>query len=624
MLQIRTFCLILSLVSLVCAQAQAQKSFQPKARPFMAQQDPADAPISPVRPGEFFQTESTSALWTFNFSNLASMTIQNDTNGGARWKVVSAIEPNLSNFGTTLNSFSGAPFALINSDSFNNDTQDDYLTLKVGTSLVGQSGVQLSFRQYFRRFQEDHVVEISTDSITWTEIYNSSNVIPVNTTINNTALVRSNISAIAGNQPNLWVRFHYVGAWDWFWAIDDIEVSTLPPNDLVLEDYDIIPKIGLCYNAQMALPHLQDSLIFSAAIQNFGQNTQPNSRLNARVIGASPLYNQSSPGQSMLSNTRDTVEVRPYFNLAGLTTGNYTLRMEVLADSADGSPADNVDTTLLLVTNDRVSPYYPASTVLGSIGTSSFTDEEDGVIVTSLFNLTSSDTVTGVRVYLRSNSVAGGVLAVSIRDTAGLSSSPAIEFPIIVESDLVTLTTADISRGYIDVPIPAILAGSPQDRVLAAGPYYAGVQLFSNTGNNHIRIQDDLSNEAFMPSYTSLVYLPVDGNWYTNGTAMGLAAIFGNPSATSVQVLEANSAKVYPNPFVNEVHWNLDLKHSAELFARCYDLQGRLLAEGPKVHAEQRIFNHSASFGELPMAVYRVEIWSEQGPIASRLMVKAK
>jgi len=513
MLQIRTFCLILSLVSLVCAQAQAQKSFQPKARPFMAQQDPADAPISPVRPGEFFQTESTSALWTFNFSNLASMTIQNDTNGGARWKVVSAIEPNLSNFGTTLNSFSGAPFALINSDSFNNDTQDDYLTLKVGTSLVGQSGVQLSFRQYFRRFQEDHVVEISTDSITWTEIYNSSNVIPVNTTINNTALVRSNISAIAGNQPNLWVRFHYVGAWDWFWAIDDIEVSTLPPNDLVLEDYDIIPKIGLCYNAQMALPHLQDSLIFSAAIQNFGQNTQPNSRLNARVIGASPLYNQSSPGQSMLSNTRDTVEVRPYFNLAGLTTGNYTLRMEVLADSADGSPADNVDTTLLLVTNDRVSPYYPASTVLGSIGTSSFTDEEDGVIVTSLFNLTSSDTVTGVRVYLRSNSVAGGVLAVSIRDTAGLSSSPAIEFPIIVESDLVTLTTADISRGYIDVPIPAILAGSPQDRVLAAGPYYAGVQLFSNTGNNHIRIQDDLSNEAFMPSYTSLVYLPVDGNW---------------------------------------------------------------------------------------------------------------
>ncbi|MFM8959815.1 MAG: hypothetical protein ACKOKH_06105 [Bacteroidota bacterium] len=590
----------------------------------MAQQDPADAPISPVRPGEFFQTESTSALWTFNFSNLAGMTIQNDTNGGARWKVVSALEPNLSNFGTTLNSFSGAPFALINSDSFDTDTQDDYLTLKVGTSLVGQSGVQLSFRQYFRRFMEDHIVEVSYDSTNWTEVYNSSNVIPTNTTIANTSLVRINISPIAANRPNVWVRFNYVGAWDWFWAIDDIEVSTLPPNDLVLEDYDIIPKIGLCYNAQMALPHLQDSLIFSAAIQNFGQNTQPNSRLNARVIGASPLYNQSSTGQSLPSNARDTVEVRPYFNLAGRPAGTYTLRMEVLSDSADGSPANNVDTTMLLITENRVSPYYPASTNLGSLGTSSFTNNADGIVLSSLFQLTSQDTVTHIRVYLRSNTVAGGFIAVSVRDTDGIASTPAVEFPIIVESDLYQVTATDISRGYVDVFIPAVLAGSPQDRVLPAGPYYASAQLFSSQGASHIRVSDDYSNEAFMPWYGSMVYLTSSSQWFSNGIALGLAAIFGNPSATSVQSLEASTAKVYPNPFVDEVRWNLDLKHSAEVFARCYDLQGRLLAEGPKVHAEQGIFNHSATFGELPMAVYRVELWSEQGPIASRLMVKAK
>ncbi|MFM7748233.1 MAG: hypothetical protein ACKO7X_09985 [Bacteroidota bacterium] len=591
----------------------------------MAQQDPADASISPVRPGEFFQTESTSALWTFNFSNLAGMTIQNDSNGGARWKVVSALEPNLNNqFGTTLNSFSGAPFALINSDSFDTDTQDDYLTLKVGTSLVGQSGVQLSFRQYFRRFMEDHIVEVSYDSTNWTEVYNSSNVIPTNTTIANTTLVRINISPIAANRPNVWVRFNYVGAWDWFWAIDDIEVSTLPPNDLVLEDYDIIPKIGLCYNAQMALPHLQDSLIFSAAIQNFGQNTQPNSRLNARVIGASPLYNQSSPGQSLPSNARDTVEVRPYFNLAGRPAGTYTLRMEVLSDSADGSPANNVDTTMLLITENRVSPYYPASTNLGSLGTSSFTNNADGIVLSSLFQLTSQDTVTHIRVYLRSNTVAGGFIAVSVRDTDGIASTPAIEFPIIVESDLYQVTATDISRGYVDVFIPAVLAGSPQDRVLPAGPYYASAQLFSSQGASHIRVLDDYSNEAFMPGYGSLVYLTSSSQWFSNGIALGLAAIFGNPSATSVQSLEASTAKVYPNPFVNEVHWSLDLKHSAEVFARCYDLQGRLLAEGPKVYAEQGIFNHSASFGELPKAVYRVELWSEQRPIASRLMVKAK
>lgn len=620
----RIFFILVAILAFSGFQVTAQVAIQPRPLPYKAPSEVIDASVHPVQPGEFFMPESTTALWTFNFNNLAGMTIQNDTNGGARWKVVSALEPNLSNFGTTLNSFSGAPFALINSDSFNNDSQDDYLTVKVGVSLVGQSGVQLSFRQFFRRFMEDHVVEISIDSTNWTEIYNSSNIIPTNTTINNSTLVRTNISSIAANQANVWIRFHYVGAWDWFWAVDDIEISTLPPNDLVLEDYDISPKIGLCYNAQMAIPHLQDSLIFSAAIQNFGQNNQPNTRLNARVFGASPLYNQSSVGQSLSSNARDTVEVRPYFNLAGLPAGNYTLRMEVLSDSIDGSPLDNVDTTMLMVTSDRISPYYPGSTRLGALGTASFTDEEDGVIVSSLINLTTSDTVTGVRVYLRSNSVAGGIIAVSIRDTAGLAGSPAIEFPVIVESDLITLTPADVTRGYIDIPIPAVLAGSPQDRVLPAGPYYAAAQLFSNAGLNHIRIPDDLSNEAFMPSYTSLIFLPVDGNWYTNGTAMGLAAIFGNPSATSASTLETSVAKVYPNPFVNEVHWSLDL-HKADLVqARCYDLQGRLVAEGPKTYVEAGLLQYSASFEQIPQAIYRLELWSDQGPLSTRLMIKTK
>ncbi|MFM7588492.1 MAG: hypothetical protein ACKO55_05195, partial [Bacteroidota bacterium] len=248
----------------------------------------------------------------------------------------------------------------------------------------------------------------------------------------------------------------------------------------------------------------------------------------------------------------------------------------------------------------------------------------DGIVLSSLFQLTSQDTVTHIRVYLRSNTVAGGFIAVSVRDTDGIASTPAVEFPIIVESDLYQVTATDISRGYVDVFIPAVLAGSPQDRVLPAGPYYASAQLFSSQGASHIRVLDDYSNEAFMPGYGSLVYLTSSSQWFSNGIALGLAAIFGNPSATSVQSLEASTAKVYPNPFVNEVHWSLDLKQSAEVFARCYDLQGRLLAEGPKVYAEQGIFNHSASFGELPMAVYRVELWSEQGPIASRLMVKAK
>jgi len=510
------------------SSAQAQRLETPRSYPGKQANEVQNLPSNGSSAS--FGTESTTALWTFDFSSTNGLTILDDANGGARWKVVTALEPNLTtqNFGPTFNSTSGGSFALINSDSFPADTQDDYLVLKVGASLVGQSGVQLSFRHYFRRFAEDHVVEVSNDSLSWVSFYSSSTQIPSNTTINNSTLTRLNISSVAANQPQIWVRFRYVGAWDWFWALDDVEIANLPPNDLVMEDWDIIPKVGLCFNAQMSRSQLQDSLIFSGAIHNFGVNTQPNVRVNARAFqGATPLYNTNSPAiVGMSSNARDTLESTPYWAMSGRPVGTYTLRIEALSDSTDGSPSNNIDTTMLLITEDRISPFYPASTSLGTLGTSSFTSEEDGVIVTSLINLSSQDTVTGIRVYLRSTTVPGGLIAVSMRDTDGIAGSPAIEFPVLVESDLMTVTAADVARGYMDISIPTVLAGVPQERILPAGPYYAAAQLFSNSGANHIRIPDDLSNDAFMPWYASMVYLPTDGSWYSNGIAMGVAALF--------------------------------------------------------------------------------------------------
>jgi len=606
------------------SSAQAQRLETPRSYPGKQANEVQNLPSNGSSAS--FGTESTTALWTFDFSSTNGLTILDDANGGARWKVVTALEPNLTtrNFGPTFNSTSGGSFALINSDSFQADTQDDYLVLKVGASLVGQSGVQLSFRHYFRRFAEDHVVEVSNDSLSWVSFYSSSTQIPSNTTINNSTLTRLNISSVAANQPQIWVRFRYVGAWDWFWALDDVEIANLPPNDLVMEDWDIVPKVGLCFNAQMSRAQLQDSLIFSGAIHNFGVNTQPNVRVNARAFqGATPLYNTNSPAiVGMSSNARDTLESTPYWAMSGRPVGTYTLRIEALSDSTDGSPSNNIDTTMLLITEDRISPFYPASTSLGTLGTSSFTSEEDGVIVTSLINLSSQDTVTGIRVYLRSTTVPGGLIAVSMRDTDGIAGSPAIEFPVLVESDLITVTAADVARGYMDISIPTVLAGVPQERILPAGPYYAAAQLFSNSGANHIRIPDDLSNDAFMPWYASMVYLPTDGSWYSYGIAMGVAALFSN--TTSVRDLPSSSSapQAYPNPFKDELSWKLRLEQPTTLNLWCYDMQGRCVAQGPSISSEGGDVVYRSNLGHLPDGLYRVELRAGQNRLGSRIMVK--
>ncbi|MFM9142555.1 MAG: T9SS type A sorting domain-containing protein, partial [Bacteroidota bacterium] len=199
----------------------------------------------------------------------------------------------------------------------------------------------------------------------------------------------------------------------------------------------------------------------------------------------------------------------------------------------------------------------------------------------------------------------------------------AIEFPVLVESDLTSVTAADVTRGYMDIPIPAILAGVPQDRILPAGPYYAAAQLFSNSAANHIRILDDYSNEAFMPWYASMVYLPTDGSWYSNGIAMGVAALFS--STTSVQEMGSNknSAMAYPNPFQNEFHWKLRLESPAQVQSFCYDMQGRCVAQGSIIAADSGNLDYITSTEQIPNGLYRVEIRAGQQRLGSRLLVKS-
>src|SRR5690606_29867597 len=125
-----------------------------------------------------------------------------------------------------------------------------------------------------------------------------------------------NISAIAANQANVWIRFRYVGAWDWFWAVDDVEISDLPPNDLKLEDYSIVPEKRLAFFGTNPSNHKTDSLTFLSAALNFGTNTQPNTRMLSTIMaGANTLFNNTSSTINLPGGSRDTIASSGGFNL---------------------------------------------------------------------------------------------------------------------------------------------------------------------------------------------------------------------------------------------------------------------------------------------------------------------
>lgn len=578
-------------------------------------------------------TARLNPLWSFDFSNTLGMSVVRGPGAAASspWKVVSAMEPNLvsQNF-PPIASASGAPFALINSDSFNNGTQDDYLIIKAGISLVNQPAVMLSVQQFFRRFQEDHIIEISTDSLVWTELYNSADVVPVSTTINNPSTLRFNISSIAGNQPNLWIRFHYVGAWDWFWCIDDIQLSVPPNNDLTLENYSINPVNFLTFTGQLMKGQQGDQWQVEGAIQNFGSNAQSSIRMRSRVGrgSANPLWRDSTALISLASGLRDTVVSATNFPLVSVAdTGVYSIQVELTMDSVDENTADNLASIPFALRDTIISVVSPVVSSSGTLGTASFTGDEDGLICATLFELSASDTISAIQLRL-GTSVAGSQIIISVRDTNGLANeeySVQTSFTSLIESDLYTLTAQDVARGFVNILMPPSLFGATQNRILQPGAYYAAAELFSNQGAQDIRIFNDYSYEGFLPFYTSVIYSPSDTRWYTNGIGLAVNPVFGHFfSRVSVEeeTLPVRLQSVFPNPTSGAVTVAYGLDRASVVEGVIRDITGREVARMSEGVREPGQHRASLSFESMPAGVYFLE-WHAAGAVAFQKIVRS-
>lgn len=613
-------------------------AFAQNTRPMNVRQEARTEDMTSFTSRNNASPEATSALWTYNFSSGAGMTVVRGTGGAgsSTWYRASAMPPNLTGFGATLNSESGAPFAIINSDSFNNGTQDDYLILKVGANLTSNVGVQLRFQHFFRRFQESHIVQVSNDSTNWTTVYNSNGLVPVNTTIANPTNQRFNISAVAAGQANVWVRFHYIGAWDWFWAIDDVVVDNLPGNDLTLENYAAINRNFIGFYGRIPSNQLAtDSLFFEGAIQNFGLNAQSNTKINSRVErGNNVLFNNNSATRTMNSNTRDTLVSSANFPLSAMNSvGSYNVSIAVSSDSVDGTPLDNSVSFPIGVTDTVLSVLAPTISRATTLGTLSFTNNADGVILASLIELGQADTITAIRLNL-GVSVPGAVITVTVRDTNGLANgaySNPLSFSTILESESYTLTTADTNARVVDIRIPANLFGVSQNRILQPGAYFVAAELISNAGANHVRVIDDLTYEPFMPFYSSIIFLPTPtgggtARWFTNGTGLGVSAVFGRSATTSVNELDNRTFKfnhIYPNPANNEVNVSFRLKEAADVTIRVRDLAGRVVTEAAEGMLSEGGHKSTLALNSLNAGMYFVEL-SANGAVASQKLVITK
>lgn len=148
-------------------------------------------------------------------------------------------------------------FMIFDSDALGNDNKGenaDLITAAINCST--NANVALQFEHFFQQYAASTgTVFVSNDGINWAQVYT------VSSTTSNPATVVIDISPVAANQATVYLKFNWIGDYDYWWAIDDIKLFEPAPLDISVESITIDQFVGL------------GSKTVSGVIKNNGANT---------------------------------------------------------------------------------------------------------------------------------------------------------------------------------------------------------------------------------------------------------------------------------------------------------------------------------------------------------------
>lgn len=569
---------------------------------------------------------SATPIWSDDFGTPANWVISNGVGNNDNWVIGTAGPAGSFAIPTITSPTAANGFALFDSDLLCSGNQNAYLTTANPIDLSGQPNVVLNFYQQYRRYDDSSFVQISTNGTTWT------NMPFGNLTLANSAyagtnpnLASINISSIAGNEDSVWIRFNFysvsamgtTAGCGYAWMIDDISISAASNNEIVLDAlklsstsrYDIY---GTYKTSELA----GDSMVLQANFTNSGNLAQPNARMTVSVYdnSGSPVISQNFPYGSIASGATDSL-VSAGIPLNSFGQGSYTLVAGIISDSTELNVENNYDTAYFDVADSLSSMAIRTPLRTSSLGTNSFPTfpgAEDDFRCANILELFNQDTVTGV--YMNFTLATEGALVVAhIRDADDM----AITF---MESDLHVITPTDTLNKFLWLP----MLGSTADRTLPPGDYFVSVSLYSNINANHIRIADDLTNEKFKLTGSSLIFTADDQTWYNNGIAFDLDATFGdlNVSVEDMENASFNYKHVYPNPADQNATVAFSLKRNSAVSIQVRDMQGRVIQKHELGTMFEGEHTHDLELTGMRAGLYFVELIADGYSAAQKLVIK--
>jgi hypothetical protein len=472
-----------------------------------------------------------SAIWSDDFSDPSTWVIDHDpTASSLDWE----IGPNLGCGGfypiDTINSTTQANgYAMVDSDEYGGESgtgevEDSWITTAASIDLSGQNNVVLQFEsQYFKYNAEECYVVISTNNTDWpdldpyTDISGMPNVyyawpgLNESEEVDNPTTREINISASAGGQPTVWVRFHWTGTWGYAWFVDDVKIIPQPANDIRLEStYISHNSSGIQYGT---VPSNQtgQAMTIGGDVYNFGYTDQSNLSFDAdfNLFNISDTYSllESDSSQFMQGTTSTVLNPGYYSGIISvesdddnqITGTNYSNNTELRSF--------NVSDDLYAIDNLAVGGWGGAS-----IGTDSYATAFGDIGLYSRYDVADEITISGLTILLDAdNTSVGATVIASLQPVFDFSLGGATAIGGLAYSEQHTITQEDIDAESVFIPFE-----SPY--TISNDSIYAGIYLQSDGNVYDIRILDDESQ--VQPLDASMILL--DDNTYNNGEALAI------------------------------------------------------------------------------------------------------
>ncbi|MBL7980555.1 MAG: T9SS type A sorting domain-containing protein [Flavobacteriales bacterium] len=516
-----------------------------------------------VAPGPANQGAPRVDLWSDDFSSPGNWVMGQTGATTLNWQIGTGLSsqgdyPTPAILSTTADN----GYAMYDSDAGNNNTGSPeyaFMTNATPFSTAGYQNVIIEFQTQYRRFNNEQTyLIVSTNNTDWptnltptSDISGLQNVYHVfvpgeltqGVSPGNPETRRINISASAGDQEQVWVRFLFVGVWGYTWYIDDVKVREQPAYELIMEDGFLSHTGDGEEFGRIPASQLNNTMRVGGSYLNFGYEDMTDVAVTVELRdGADNLVvGASTDPFAMAAGTDGTMDQS--VNLPALSDGFYTGTFEVTAaetdseeDQLNNSYLRRFEVTPLRYSLDGLGNHPDGYQSTTSTGSNSFLEDPDGLMLFTYYPVRQAITVYGLEVALASNTVEGGFMIASMHDTASVLADNVGD--LLAEGQPTDITAEDIENGLITMLFDDPVTLSPEG-------YYAGVALFSNTGAGHIRVVDDLT--VPQPALASMIYLPSDNTTYTNGNAFAIR-LLTDPSIGMAEQRRTLDVALYPNP----------------------------------------------------------------------------